>query len=94
MDVIFLDVSKERIKQIFVDLELQLDKIINHWGITASEKRLILSRIKGTMYYTDFSKCDIVIETISSRQRGTLIELRRDIFKKVENVVRKDTIIC
>ncbi len=93
MDVVFLDVSKERINEIFVSLEEQLDDIINHWGITASEKRLILSRIQGTMVYSDLKECDIVIETISSRQRGTLIELRREIFKKVENVVREDTVI-
>ena len=94
MDVVFLDVSDERIKEIFASLEKQLDDIINHWGITASEKRLILSRIKGTTVYSDLKDCDIVIETISSRQRGTLIELRRDIFKIVENVDRKDTIIA
>ncbi len=94
MDVVFLDVSQERIKQIFIDLEHQLDETINHWGITASEKRLILSRIKGTLDYSDLANCDIVIETISSRQRGTLIELRREIFKKVEQVVRPETVIC
>ena len=93
MDVVFLDVSKERINEIFVSLEEQLDDIINHWGITSSEKRLILSRIQGTTVYSDLKGCDIVIETISSRQRGTLIELRREIFKKVENVVREDTVI-
>jgi len=93
VDVVFLDVSKERINEIFVSLEEQLDDIINHWGITSSEKRLILSRIQGTTVYSDLKGCDIVIETISSRQRGTLIELRREIFKKVENVVREDTVI-
>ena len=94
MDVVFLDVSKKRIKEIFVSLEEQLDLIIRHRGITASEKRLILSRMKGTTVYSDLHECDLVIETISSRQRGTLIELRREIFKKVENVVREDTVIA
>ena len=94
MDVVFLDISEERLKEVFVALEEQLDETINHWGITASEKRLIVSRIKGTTVYSDFKDCDIVIETISSRQRGTLIELRREIFKKVENVVREDTVIA
>jgi len=93
MDVVFLDISKERIKEIFLLLEHQLDNIIHHWGITSSEKRLILSRIKGTTAYSNLKDCDIVIETISSRRRGTLIELRREIFKKVESVVSEKTII-
>ncbi len=94
MDVVFLDVSEERVKEIFTDLELKLDEIIKHWGITSSEKRLILSRITGTTKYDDFKDCDIVIETISSRQRGTMIEVRKEIFKSVEKVVRKTTVIA
>jgi 3-hydroxybutyryl-CoA dehydrogenase len=94
MDVVFLDVSEERIKEIFADLELKLDEIINHWGITSSEKRLILSRIKGTVDYSDFKNCEIVIETISSKQRGTMIDVRREIFKNIEAVVSEETIIA
>jgi 3-hydroxybutyryl-CoA dehydrogenase len=94
MDVVFLDVSEERIKEIFTDLEMQLDAIIKHWGITASEKRLILSRITGTTKYEDFKDCDIVIETISSRKRGTMVEIRREIFKSIEKFVKKSTVIA
>ncbi len=94
MDVVFLDISETRINEIFVNIELQLDDIIKHWGITSSEKRLILSRIKGTIEYKDFKDCDIVIETISSRQRGTMIMTRREIFQKIEAVVKKDTVIA
>jgi 3-hydroxybutyryl-CoA dehydrogenase len=94
MDVVFLDVSEERIKEIFTDLEMQLDAIIKHWGITASEKRLILSRITGTIKYEDFKDCDIVIETISSRKRGTMVEIRREIFKSIEKFVKKSTVIA
>jgi len=94
MDVVFLDISEERIKEIFTDLELKLDETIKHWGITPSEKRLILSRIKGTTNYNDFKHCDIVIETISSRQKGTMIQVRREIFKNLEKVVKKNTVLA
>lgn len=93
LDVIFLDLDEERIQLIFKQLDEQLDVIINHWGLTTSEKRAILSRIKGTTVYADLADCDIVIETISSRKRGTSIELRKEIFQKVEEVVRPDAII-
>lgn len=93
MDVIFVDISDERIKEIFVDLESQLDDEINHWGMTSSEKRLVLSRIKGTTSFNDLEVCDIVIEAISSRKKGTLIESRQEVFSKIEAVVREDAII-
>lgn len=93
MDVVFVDISKERIDDIFVNLGSQLDDEINHWGITSSEKRLVLSRIKGTTDYSDIKNCDIVIEATNSRKKGTLLEPRKEIFKKIEEVVSDDAII-
>ncbi len=93
MDVVFLDLTEERILEIFKEIEMQLDDVIAHWGITASEKKLILSRIKGTTKMVDLKDCNLVIETISSRQKGTLLEMRQDLFKKVEEVVSEETII-
>lgn len=93
IDVVFLDVSDERIKEIMQDLSNQLDEVINHWGLTPGEKRAIMSRIKGTTDYSDLADCDIVIETISSRKRGTSLEIRKEIFKKVEEVVSRNTVI-
>ncbi len=93
LDVVFLDVSEQRIREIFADIEKQLDDVIAHWGITPSEKKLILSRIQGTTKMADLKNCELVIETISSRQKGTLLELRQDLFRKVEKVVSDETII-
>jgi 3-hydroxybutyryl-CoA dehydrogenase len=93
IDVVFLDISEERLKEITQDLSNQLDEVINHWGLTPGEKRAIMSRIKGTTDYGDLADCDIVIETISSRKRGTSLEIRKEIFKKVEEVVSRNTVI-
>lgn len=93
MDVVFVDVSDERIMEIYADLEAQLDDEINHWGMTSSEKRLVLSRIKGTIKFSDLKNCDIVIEAISSRKQGTLVASRQEIFSKIEEVVGEDAII-
>ncbi len=93
MDVIFLDLTEERLKEIFTEIEFQLDGIIAQWGITSSEKKLIMSRIKGTTDYNDLKSCDLIIETISSRQKGTLLSLRKELFQKVEGVVSNKAII-
>jgi len=93
MDVVFVDVSTERINEIFASLETQLDDEIVHWGITASEKRLVLSRITGTTDFGGLKNCDVVIEAISSRKKGTEIEQRKEVFRKIEEVVSEHTII-
>ncbi len=93
MDVVFLDLTQERLKEIYHDIEEQLDEVIAQWGITYSEKKLIMSRIKGTTDYNDLKNCDLVIETISSRQKGTLLGLRKELFQKVESVVSDKAII-
>ncbi|GMT45720.1 MAG: 3-hydroxybutyryl-CoA dehydrogenase [bacterium] len=93
MDVVFLDLTEERLKEIYHDIEEQLDGVIAQWGITSSEKKLIMSRIKGTTNYNDLKNCDLIIETISSRQKGTLLSLRKELFQKVESVVSEKAII-
>ncbi len=93
MDVVFLDLTEDRLKEIYRDIEDQLDEVIAQWGITSSEKKLIMSRIKGTTNYADLKDCDLIIETISSRQKGTLLNMRKELFQKVESVVSKEAII-
>jgi len=93
IDVVFIDVSDERVREIYLAINQQLDEIIDRWGLTESEKRAILSRIKGSTNYNDLKDCNLVMETISSNKPGTSIELRREIFRKIEEIVTEDTII-
>jgi 3-hydroxybutyryl-CoA dehydrogenase len=62
--------------------------------MTNSEKRLILSRIKGTTQYEALSDCDIVFEAINSRKPGTSLEIRKEILQKAEQFVRRDAILA
>ncbi len=93
IDVIFIDISEERVREVFLSLNEQLDEIINRWGLTESEKRAILSRIKGSVDYNDIKDCNLVMETISSNKPGNSIELRKEIFRIIEQHVSEDTII-
>jgi 3-hydroxybutyryl-CoA dehydrogenase len=94
LDVIFLEVSQEKVVQAFTELERDLDAIIGRWGMTNSEKLGILSRIKGTTDYAKLKGCDIVIETVKSSNREHSHELRMRILKKIELNVDRDTIIA
>lgn len=93
IDVVFIDISEDRVAEVFKRLESQLDERISKWGLTGSEKKLILSRIKGSTDYSNLSDCDVVFETINSKKKGTSLELRQEIFRKIESVVSPDAII-
>lgn len=94
IDVIFIDLTEERVDEIFNEISLRLDEIINKWGMTKSEKRAIISRISGSVDYNDISDCDLVIESINTRKAGSSKELRKNVFKKIESVVSRDTILA
>lgn len=93
IDVVFIDISEERIHEVFLELNQELDNVIDKWGLTVSEKRAILTRITGTTEYHDISDCDLVIESVNSKKSGTSLELRKDIFRKIEAVVSDDCVI-
>jgi 3-hydroxybutyryl-CoA dehydrogenase len=94
LDVIFLEVTQKKIDQAYEELAKELDRMIERWGMTNSEKLGILSRIKGTLEYEDFRGCDIVIEAIKSSTRELSHDIREAILKKIESHVDRNTIIA
>lgn len=94
LEVVFIEVSEDKIQDAYKNIEKVLDERIEHWGITHGEKRAILSRIKGSLDYNDLKGCDFVIEAIRAIDRGTKIKERKNIFHKIEEVVDEDCIIA
>ena len=94
IEVIFLDLSQEKIDQAIREMANELDNRINHWGMTTGDKRSVLSKIKGTTDYRDFKDCDLVIECILSKVREFSLEIRKNVFKRIEENVRRDAIIA
>jgi 3-hydroxybutyryl-CoA dehydrogenase len=94
IDVAFIDISEEKVKQIYDDMGVKLDKIISRWGLTKGEKRAILSRIKGSADYKILSDCKIVIESIITQNHKDIVEDKKEVFRKIEEVVSRDAIIA
>lgn len=94
IEVIFLELSQEVIAHSMEEIRRQLDKEINHWGLTPGEKNAIMSRIKGTIDYSDFGPCELVIEAVKSRQGESSFQLRKDVFRQIEKNVSRDCIIA
>jgi len=93
-DVVCLDLDEKRVAGGLDGITRMLDTEILRWGMTNSEKRLIMSRIKGTVEYRDLADCDIVFEAINSRKPGTSLEIRKEILQKAEKYVRREAILA
>ena len=94
IEVAFIDVSDTRIEEVMNRIGKYLDDRISKWGLTGSEKKLILSRIKGSTDYTSLTDCDVIFETVNSKKKGTSLELRQEIFRKIEAVVSPTAVIA
>ena len=94
IEVIFIELTKDRIENAYKRLGNVLDRRIENWGMTQGEKKLILSRIKGSLDYKDLKDCDFVIEAIRAESSERKITERKDVFKKVETVVSPECIIA
>ncbi len=94
LEVIFIELSEDKINQAMTKIETELDTMIEHWGMTTGEKRAILSRIHGYVGYEHLKNCDLVIESIRSKTRERRVSVRKEVFKNVEKYVSKECIIA
>lgn len=95
MDVVFLEESQERIDYVLGELNKIMDKKIQNWGLTPSEKKVIMNRIVPTLKYDDFKGCDLVIECTRYTETGRRsTPLRKSIFKTLEETLDADAIIA
>ncbi len=96
IEVVFLELSEDKIESAIANIGKELDNRIENWGLTPSEKKAIMSRIKGTMEYKDLEDCDFVIEAIRSDDKtgARSIDARKEVFRQIEEIVREDTIIA
>ncbi len=94
IEVIFIEIDEEKIEAAQRGIEAELDRMIDHWGMTPGEKRAVLNRIKGSLHCRDLRGCDLVIEAIKSKTREERVSLRKEIFKRIENYIEPSAIIA
>ncbi|MDA3890921.1 MAG: 3-hydroxyacyl-CoA dehydrogenase NAD-binding domain-containing protein [Salinivirgaceae bacterium] len=94
IEVAFLELCEERIEHALSEISAELDSMIEHWGMTPSEKRAIMARIHGYTDYKYFKDCDLVIEAIRSKTRERRIISRKEVFKNIEEAVSRECIIA
>jgi len=87
--VILFDNNPEALQQSKDKLEKILNRLIEKSRITADEKDGILSRITFSKNLNDFKIVDFCIEAIVEN-----LDVKQQVFKKLEQIVSKDTIIA
>jgi len=95
MEVVFIEISEEKIHQALEAIEQNLNTKIENWGLTQAEKRATMGRITGSLNYSDLKDCDFVIECIRYEANGERsTALRKDVFRKLEEVLATNAIIA
>jgi 3-hydroxybutyryl-CoA dehydrogenase len=74
IDVIVVEKNEKTLKAGMDGLAKGMDLDIKRWGKTTSEKRAVLSRIKGSVQLSDLKNCGIIIEAVDEN-----FELKRQL---------------
>ncbi len=88
IEVILVEQSDECLKQSMKSLSDDLDQEINRWGMTGSEKRAILSRIKGAIEIDAVAGEHLVIESIPE-----VLDAKKLLFRKLDSLLKRDAIL-
>lgn len=89
LDVLLVEITPDRLDQAMELIEISLDKQLEKWAITASEKKLILSRIHKVTRLSELVNCDMVIETITED-----LDMKKDLFQKLDHYCPKHIILA
>lgn len=65
LEVLAIEKTEEKLQQAVRMIEHSLDKQIEKWALTQTEKKLVLNRIHPISDYAQLAECELVIETIS-----------------------------
>lgn len=87
--VILLDVNKDELEIGLETIEKNLNRAIKKDKIKERDKNLILDRIETTTNFEDIKSVDIVIEAVPEK-----MEIKKEVFKKLDEILAEDVIIA
>jgi 3-hydroxybutyryl-CoA dehydrogenase len=86
-EVYLFDTDEEHLATSIKSLSDEMDREIERWGMTSSEKKAILSRIKTSTNLSDAQDFPIVIESIPED-----IDIKKSLFSKLDQICPSETI--
>ena len=87
-DVTLIDKNTKLAEQGMKGIRESIDREIEKWGLTESDKKAILSRIQSSSDLSLAEDAEIVIEAIPEE-----FELKRSLFEKLDLICAKDTLL-
>jgi 3-hydroxybutyryl-CoA dehydrogenase len=87
IEVIGVERNEKALKAGMDGLAKAMDQDIKRWGKTTSEKRAVLSRIKGTIQLADLKNCEIIIEAVDEN-----FELKRQLLESLVAIAKEEAV--
>ncbi len=87
--VIMYDVFEEQLNKAMKTIEKNLGRQVKSGAIKEEQIKQTLDNIKPTTNLDDFSEVDFCVEAAPENE-----ELKKDIFKKLDNIVKKNAILA
>jgi 3-hydroxybutyryl-CoA dehydrogenase len=89
LDVLLLEKNEEKLNQAWDMIIVSLDKQMEKWAITVTEKKLILGKIQKVTDWSRLAECDMVIETITED-----LNSKKEVFKQLDAICPESTILA
>lgn len=89
LEVFLVEKTPEKLDQAWEMIEVSLDKQLEKWAITVSEKKLILSKIHKVYELEKIAECDLIIETISED-----LEAKRELLGRLDKICPPNVILA
>jgi 3-hydroxybutyryl-CoA dehydrogenase len=89
LEVYLLEKTQQQLVAGFRTMELSLDKQIEKWALTQSEKKAILNRIHAARELRDLTPCGIIIEAITED-----LAAKQELFQQLKECVSAETIVA
>ncbi len=87
MEVTLVDVSNDQLQASLKALSDEMDHEIERWGMTSSEKKAILSRIKISSILDDAADSPLIIEAIPEE-----LVFKKELFAKLDSICPPETL--
>jgi 3-hydroxybutyryl-CoA dehydrogenase len=88
-EVTLVDLTEELLQRGIDTIEKNLNRAVNKEKISTDEKEKILERINTTVRYEDIKDVDLVIEAAPEK-----LEVKKEIFNKLDEILDEDIIIA
>ncbi|MEX2460363.1 MAG: 3-hydroxyacyl-CoA dehydrogenase NAD-binding domain-containing protein [Paenibacillaceae bacterium] len=89
LEVHIVERTEEKLEQAFQMIEMSLDKQLEKWAITVTEKKLILTKLYKAENIKQLADCDMVIEAIPED-----LDAKKQIFKELDLYCSPKTVLA